>query len=187
MKARNLEQKFSIKKVEDLILLCKSKRYRFRERLCQKDIYFHSKNGRLKIRINDRQESELILYFRADSRKARESTYFRLPLKYGMNKLREMLESSNGIIGEIEKERTVFFYNNIRINIDKVKGLGCFIEFEAHLNQNKSNLDRSLRYVEELKRELGIKNSQAIINSYIDLFMKKRKESSLKRRSDTEI
>lgn len=45
--------------------------------------------------------------------------------------LREVLTQSNGILGTIEKTRNLYIVGQTRIHIDRVLGLGNFLELEV--------------------------------------------------------
>ena len=49
--------------------------------LHQKDVYFKTPIGRLKVRYEDNQQCELIFYVRGDNDKPRESLYYRKRIK----------------------------------------------------------------------------------------------------------
>jgi len=78
---QNLEQKFPCRYVSPIIDRCRAMRYKFHSRGRQEDLYFATKQGRLKIRLAG-DEAELIYYLRLDSKEPRVSDYFRLPCQW---------------------------------------------------------------------------------------------------------
>lgn len=174
MRSCNFEQKFRCDNAEAVIQICKANRYRFHSRIDQEDTYLDSKEGKLKIRIIDRRDAELVFYLRPDGKAPRKSNYFRVPLGIEKNELIAILKSAIGVIGRVKKERTVYYNKNVRINIDRVKDLGEFVELEAEI---KSGIwiDRSLRLVRDTRVTLGLLGKNALKYSYIDLLSARKK------------
>jgi len=170
MKRRNLEQKFVCRDALTIIGQCRAKRYKFHSRGRQEDTYFAAKKGRLKVRFAD-GPAELIWYVRRDSKKPRISDYFRLPLESGRDEMVLILTAAMGAIGSVSKERTVFYNTCVRINIDRVDGLGDFVELEAECRTGEEG--EALRLLEATKTALGLANEKAIAASYIDLASRK--------------
>lgn len=169
MSALNIEQKFECEDTNQMISLCKSHNYNYKGSFKQKDVYFGSKKGRLKIREIDGREKELIYYERADSIQARESVYYRIPFNSDFSDVVAILTKSNGLLGTVKKTRNVYYNENVRINIDNVEGLGNFIEFEAEIESGHFNKTESKRILEETKKALNISDECVINCSYIDL------------------
>ena len=70
----------------------------------------------------------------------------------------------------VVKARRLFFWKGVRIHLDRVEGLGDFIEFEAVIGED---LDRGSagRLVEELRHAFGIEDGRLLSGSYCDLAM----------------
>lgn len=74
-----------------------------------------------------------------------------------------LLKCGFKLFGIINKKRRQYKYNNFKINLDDVKGLGHFIEIET-FDYNKDN---GLKKIKNLMKEIGIKK---IINKgYINM------------------
>ncbi|HOW18594.1 MAG TPA: CYTH domain-containing protein [Phycisphaerae bacterium] len=136
----------------------------------QRDTYFRCRSGRLKLRQRwtDRGESsELIGYERADADRPRASDYSVVPVA-DAEALRALLAAALGTAGEVDKRRTVYLYQNVRIHLDDVCGLGTFIEFEAVLDGSRSEeeCNATLRTLVEAFR---IAPGQIVPVSYSDL------------------
>lgn len=83
------------------------------------------------------------------------------------------------VLASVEKERRVFGDGNINITFDQVKGLGCFVEAEIILSDQK---DITENYAAELKDKLiEILRDKKIIDSdseevkigYVELYLMK--------------
>lgn len=131
----------------------------------QKDTYFESKIGRLKLReINDNR-SELIFYDRKESTDNRWSDYVIFNVD-NPEILKSILAKSNRVMTTVSKKRELYLYKNSRIHIDKVENLGLFLEFEVLNNISKEDSKKLLAFlIEKFKDCLG----EVFQNSYSDL------------------
>ena len=66
------------------------------------------------------------------------------------------------------KQRTLFIVGRTRIHLDKVQGLGDFLELEVVLS-DEDTLEGGTREAEQIMRQLGIEASQLIETAYVDL------------------
>jgi adenylate cyclase class IV len=103
---------------------------RFDGVLLQRDTYFRVSRGRLKLRECAGKGSELIFYEREESADERWSRYERVPVGDSEG-LARVLGLSGGILAVVEKQRSLYTYQNARIHLDEVAGLGSFLEFEV--------------------------------------------------------
>ena len=111
----------------------------------QRDTYFRVANGRLKLRerwsfdssgmLQQPCPSQLISYERPNDARARASDYTLVVVENGLQ-LRELLTRSLGVAAEVDKLRTVYLHKDVRIHLDKVQGLGTFLEFEAIVDES---------------------------------------------------
>jgi len=136
----------------------------------QRDTYFRCRSGRLKLRQRwtDRGEcSELIGYHRTDANQPRPSEYSVVPIA-DAEALRAILAAALGTAGEVDKRRTVYLYENVRIHLDDVQGLGTFIEFEAVLDGSRSE-EQSNATRRRLVEVFRIDRDRIVPVSYSDL------------------
>ena len=99
----------------------------------QVDTFFNSPSGWLKLREVEGCPSELISYRRSvENSGPRESDYHILRIDEP-SALYSVLESSLGILGRVEKQRALWIYRNTRVHLDRVEGLGDFLELETVL------------------------------------------------------
>ena len=73
-----------------------------------------------------------------------------------------------GCIGEVKKTRILYLIGQTRVHIDRVDGLGDFLELEVVLRPDQSE-DQGKQIAEELLTELGIGKNQLIAEAYVDL------------------
>jgi predicted adenylyl cyclase CyaB len=132
----------------------------------QKDTYFKVDKGRLKLCEMSADEGHLIFYRRADVAGPKRSDY-EIAFTTEPDALREMLRAVLGAWVEVEKTRQVWLWENVRIHLDDVKGLGQFVELEAVTDEK--GVAESHQRVEILMRALEIKGDQLVEGSYGDM------------------
>ncbi len=97
----------------------------------QVDTFYEVPNGWLKLREPDGERAELISYCRAtDDAGPRPSEYDVLPVE-DPELVKRMLGRVLPQHGVVEKTRTLWFQGNTRVHLDRVEGLGEFLELET--------------------------------------------------------
>lgn len=132
----------------------------------QKDTYFNVAEGRLKLREVGEDEGHLIFYQREDLAGPKRSDY-QIAKTEDPEALRDILSKIHGTWVEVEKTRQVWLWENVRIHLDDVKGLGQFVEVEAVTEEK--GIEESHQRVETLMRALEIKSDQLVEGSYGDM------------------
>jgi homotetrameric cytidine deaminase len=135
--------------------------------LTQRDVYFQTRHGRLKLRTQDEGGSELIAYRRPDATEASESTYVRAAVSESVS---EALDAALGMTVVVPKRRRLYLWEGVRIHLDEVEGLGSFIEFEAVL-PDAGDLETARAKVARLRSELGIEDDALVSVGYADLLL----------------
>lgn len=138
--------------------------------IAQDDTFFRCDNGRLKLRVFSETEGELIFYRRTDRQGPKESFYVRSPTASPAS-LREALTLAHGEIGRVVKDRTLYLLGRTRIHLDKVQGLGDFLELEVVLEDGEP-LEAGVHEAHRLMADLGIAPSQLVGGAYVDLLTK---------------
>ncbi len=133
--------------------------------LHQRDTYFPARRGRLKLREIAGAEAELIAYDRGDSGAAALSRYVRAPADPG---LAEALDAALGTRLVVAKQRRLLMFENVRIHLDEVEGLGAFLEFEAVLGPSDTR-EAGESKLARLQSELGIGAADLVAVGYADL------------------
>jgi adenylate cyclase class IV len=139
--------------------------------ILQEDTFFNCLAGRLKLRVFSSHEGELIFYRRADQQGPKESFYLRSPTS-APDSLRESLSLAYGIAGRVKKHRTLFLAGRTRIHLDRVEGLGDFLELEIVLAEGES-ATAAATHARELMERLGIEPSCLVAGAYVDLLRAK--------------
>jgi predicted adenylyl cyclase CyaB len=138
--------------------------------IAQDDTFFACDNGRLKLRAFSNDSGELIFYQRLNQAGPKESFYIRSPTS-APESLRESLSMAYGQIGRIRKYRTLYLVGRTRVHLDRVEGLGHFLELEVVLVDDES-AEQGIREASDLMDKLGIQPEQLIEGAYIDLLLK---------------
>ena len=137
----------------------------------QVDTYFNIPNGRLKLREGN-IENSLIHYNRSNSKTAKQSDVILYQHQPEKN-LKEILTKALGIKIIVEKERKIYFIDNVKFHFDRVNKLGNFIEVEAIDKEGLIGIDKLKQQCEYYIQFLGITQDQFIAESYSDLLAKK--------------
>lgn len=132
----------------------------------QQDTYFNIDHGRLKLRRVGTDEGHLIFYQREDLAGPKRSDY-EIAKTEDPEGLHNILSNIHDIWVEVEKTRQVWLWENVRIHLDDVKGIGQFVELEAVTEEK--GVEESHRRVETLMRALEITSDQLVTGSYGDI------------------
>jgi adenylate cyclase class IV len=133
----------------------------------QRDTYFHAVIGRLKLREAPPNPAELIAYDRAELSGPKVSLYRVVPVADHLA-LIDALSDSLGVRCVVEKARRLLLWRNVRIHLDRVTGLGHFVELEA-VATAPGGLDVERERVEQLREVLGIADERLVSCGYADL------------------
>ena len=142
----------------------------------QIDTYFRVPNGRLKLREGN-IENALIHYNRANQSGPKQSDVTLLKSPNETATLKKILTDSVGILAVVDKKREIYFIENVKFHLDKVVGLGNFVEIEAINSENVDNTEGVLS-PEVLHKQcrfymglFDIQESDLLTNSYSDMVM----------------
>lgn len=164
---RNIEIKARIDSVERLAARAAVLADSGPVEILQDDTFFHCDQGRLKLRMFSPDAGELIFYRRADQPGPKESFYVRSPTASPAT-LREALTLAWGQSGRVRKRRLLYMAGRTRIHLDRVEGLGDFLELEVVLREDET-AEQGEREAHALMERLGVANDQLIAAAYVDL------------------
>jgi homotetrameric cytidine deaminase len=143
--------------------------------LHQRDTYFAAREGRLKLR-EERPEGEggashaqLIAYARADEAAARTSAYHLVDVP-DPAALTAALDAALGVSVVVEKTRRLLLADGVRIHLDRVEGLGDWVELEA-VAPADSDLSAEHAKVAELRAALGMTDDRVVATGYAALLL----------------
>ena len=137
--------------------------------LVQRDTYLRTHRGRLKLREEEGATAHLIAYARADEAQARTSAYVLADVSDpGVTLL--ALDAALGTEVVVEKERRLLLWRDVRIHLDRVAGLGDFVELEA-VAPEASDLAAEHEKVAFLRDALSIASHHVEATGYAALLL----------------
>ncbi len=165
--ARNIEIKARVQSLELMRAKVAAVADRGPTEIVQDDIFFNCPNGRLKLRMFSEFDGQLIFYQRADVAGPKESFYVISPAATP-ERLRETLSRAFGECGRVRKRRTLYLAGRTRIHLDRVEGLGEFVELEVVLENDETG-EAGVAIAQSLLQRLGIDPCQRVEGAYVDL------------------
>ncbi len=139
----------------------------------QVDTYFATRSGRLKLRESSLSGGQLVPYLRNDVAGPRRSDYRVIPVADAEG-LKALLAEILGVECVVEKEREILLHENVRIHLDRVQGLGSFVELEAVFDGSPAAEAEQRRRVEQLMAQLGVREEDLVPLSYENLVRDRR-------------
>ncbi|MBE7169151.1 MAG: class IV adenylate cyclase [Williamsia sp.] len=133
----------------------------------QVDTYFNAPRGRLKLREGN-IEYALIHYDREDVASTKQSHVILFQYEPD-DALKEILRIQLGIKAVVDKQRRIYFVDNVKFHFDTVAGLGHFIEVEAIDEREEFTREQLEQQCEQYIRFFGLDRSSLVDKSYADL------------------
>lgn len=165
----NIEIKAKCEDHEKIREILKSLGADFRGVDHQVDTYFKVNHGRLKLREGS-IEKFLVYYDREDKEGPKKSDVIKSPAD---SSIKPILESACGILAIVDKEREIYFIENVKFHIDIVEELGSFIEIEAMDESGSIGQDKLLEQCNKYLKLFDVKEEDLLAVSYSDLIIKK--------------
>jgi len=137
------------------------------ETVHQKDTFFETPQGRLKVREFPDGSGELIAYERADHTGPKVSTYERM----SCSDARALVRTLTAVLqtrGTVVKRREVVLVGRTRVHLDEVDNLGSFVELEIVMAADEP-VEDGVREARELLRALEIPLDALVSGAYVDL------------------
>jgi len=131
----------------------------------QVDTYFCTRAGRLKLRESSLEGGQLVPYLRPDARGPKRADYQVIPVSDAAG-LKALLTEMLGVHRVVRKEREIFLRENVRIHLDRVEGLGEFVELEAVFDGSPAAEAEQRSKVDHLMKELGLAADDLLATSY---------------------
>ncbi|MBI4215585.1 MAG: class IV adenylate cyclase [Parcubacteria group bacterium] len=136
----------------------------------QVDTYFKVNSGRLKLREGN-IENYLIFYERENIEGTKQSNVI-LFSSNPKTALKKILVKSLGVLMVVEKQREIYFIENVKFHLDNVQNLGNFMEIEAIDKDCNIGADKLREQCEYYCSLFGIKKEDLLADSYSDLLLK---------------
>jgi predicted adenylyl cyclase CyaB len=134
----------------------------------QQDFFYDVPRGRLKLRqFDDGTPAELIFYQRDDRDGPKASYYTRSPVT-NPEAMHALLATALTTRGIVSKERHVYLIGRTRIHLDRVDGLGDFVELEVVLAQDDDE-EGGHAEARAMFKSLGVSEADLVPVAYVDL------------------
>ncbi|MES1225215.1 MAG: class IV adenylate cyclase [Bacteroidota bacterium] len=137
----------------------------------QTDTYFHTTRGRLKLRQGN-IENNLIYYERENQSGPKQSNFSLLEIKEP-EILKSMLAAATGVKIAVEKQREIYFINNVKFHLDIIQQLGSFVEIEASNKYAPLSAAQLTEQCSFYMQQFGIEEKDLINVSYSDMLLEK--------------
>jgi len=135
----------------------------------QIDTYFNVPRGRLKIREGT-IENCLVFYERKDRKGPRTSVVRLVPTDAeSAPALKALLAAALGVQCVVDKRREIYFIGNVKFHIDRVRGLGTFVEIEAGDAGGRFDLRKLRAQCAEYAGLLRIEDADLVAGSYAEM------------------
>lgn len=165
--ARNVEIKARIDSIEAVLPRARALADGPPEPIAQDDTFFTCAFGRLKLRVFSDGRGELIAYQRPDASGPKTSDYAIAPVT-DPDALRATLARALGLGGRVIKQRSLLRVGRTRVHLDRVEGLGDFLELEVVLRDGEDAANGEA-VAHALLRDLRVDASQLVSGAYVDL------------------
>lgn len=133
----------------------------------QHDVFFRTLRGRLKLRVLAPDRGYLVYYEREDAEGPKASNYM-ISETGDPASLEQVLGASLGVRGIVDKTRHLYTVGQTRVHLDRVRGLGEFLELEVVLAPDQG-IQQAIDVASETMRELGVLDRDLVEGAYIDL------------------
>ena len=172
----NIEIKARSKDHGPVRQILESKQAEFKGLDHQIDTYFNVNSGRLKLREGN-IENFLIHYDRENKPGPKQSSII-LYKSDPQSSLKELLTKALGVLTVVDKQREIYFIDNVKFHLDTVKNLGTFVEIEAIDKTGEIGREKLLEQCQAYLDLFGIEAPDLISVSYSDLLLEQKEAKS---------
>lgn len=150
----------------------------------QDDTFFHCRSGRLKLRSSGQFHD--LIYYRRENDYGPSESFYQTARTLNPAALRSSLTSAFGEAGRVKKFRRTYRVGHAIVHLDRVGGLGDFIEIKVELGDQMSGVStesvsiqsvpsaalsarKGAQLVEHLMSALEVDLFQLVDGAYVDL------------------
>ncbi|MBI3984851.1 MAG: class IV adenylate cyclase [Candidatus Levybacteria bacterium] len=174
MKHLNIEIKARCSNPKAILSILKSCKADFKGTDYQIDTYFKVARGRLKLREGNIEN--YLIYYERENKKGPKKSKIILLKTVPNSPLKNILMNALGVLVIVDKERKIYFIENVKFHVDTVKDLGTFMEIEAIDKNGNIGKDKLLIQCQKYLKLFDVKEKDLIEVSYSDLLMEKIKK-----------
>lgn len=165
--AQNIEIKARLDNFDETSRLARRLSNSGPEVIVQEDIFFRCSSGRLKLRVFADNSAELIAYSRNDDTGPKKSDYVISHVPDPLT-MRDALERAMSVRSIVRKTRHLYLAGRTRIHVDRVDGLGDFLELEVVMRPGEHETV-GVNEARDLMTHLKIGEDTLIDCAYVDL------------------
>lgn len=133
----------------------------------QVDTYFHVPSGRMKLREGNIEHS--LIYYERTDQAGPKASHVHLYKPEPDPALKALLLAGLGVWKIVDKQREIYFVENVKFHLDTVQGLGTFVEIEAIDFSGDLGHDFLQKQCETWMEKLHIQENELLTHSYSDL------------------
>jgi predicted adenylyl cyclase CyaB len=138
----------------------------------QIDTYFHVNDGRLKLREGNIERA--LIHYRRKNHAGPKKSFVNLYKISSDTVLKEILIDSLGILVIVDKQREIYFIDNVKFHVDTVKDLGTFVEIEAIDEDGTIGEEKLTQQCRTFMDLFRIQQEDLVNSSYSDLLLAKQ-------------
>lgn len=133
----------------------------------QIDTYFQVADGRLKLRQGSIEKS--LIFYQREDQEGPKASHVSLYHPQEDGELHALLGRALGIWKVVDKKREIYFVDNVKIHLDRVKGLGTFVEIEAIDSDGSMGEEKLLEQCNYFIQQFAIQERDLLSKSYSDM------------------
>lgn len=142
-----------------------------KEVIDQKDTYFDVTSGRLKLReINGSEKAQIFFYERPNIAGVKMNRSISLEVEPSTS-AKKMLEKLFKVKVVVKKTREIYSIEKCKVHLDRVVGLGTFLELEMQSLEDELSIRKSRGILNEILEKLNVPTSSMESLSYSDLLI----------------
>ena len=163
----NIEIKAKSSRITQIRAYLQAKGAEFKGIDHQVDSYFKVPEGRLKLREGNIEHS--LIFYRRDNQAGPKASEVYLYRPQADPALKELLENALGLKIVVDKQREIYFIDNVKFHLDEVQGLGTFVEIEAIDSDGTIGKEKLLEQCNFYLNAFEIEEGDLLENSYSDM------------------
>ncbi|MBN2288193.1 MAG: class IV adenylate cyclase [Candidatus Glassbacteria bacterium] len=133
----------------------------------QVDTFYHVPQGRLKLRR--KTSGDLLIGYLRPDRNGPKHCLVNLYPSHDAGQLNKVLSDSLGVRVVVQKQREIYLLGNTRFHLDRVEGLGSFVEIEVLGRRGVDDPGDLKKTCEKYLGMLGIRPADLVERAYADL------------------
>lgn len=165
----NVEIKARTDRAEEIKAILEEQHAKFVGIDHQVDTYFKVPKGRLKLRQGNIEKT--LIHYQRPNESGPKQSQVSLHHPQADESLKDVLMNALDVLVVVDKQRAIYFIDNVKFHVDRVQGLGEFVEIEAIDIDGTIGLDHLHDQCEHYIKLLGINSRDLIHQSYSDLLM----------------